>query len=156
MTLLAMARPMTIACPALSLKGTDGFTCIGVDRACLGPIKRTRGADPSLGAPGWARIQIGVPGHHTAHAHPSHSDRTSTLPTNCAHHFASPHAFKSGQKRGVHGQIKKELRRRSAIEAVIGHCKTDGHLDRNFLPDLISLDDLAVEDRPIAPSRMAS
>jgi IS5 family transposase len=41
--------------------------------------------------------------------------------------------FKSGQKRGVHGQIKKELRRRSAVEAVIGHCKTDGHLDRNFL-----------------------
>ncbi len=41
--------------------------------------------------------------------------------------------FKSGQKRGVHGQIRKELRRRSAIEAVIGHCKTDGHLDRNFL-----------------------
>jgi transposase, IS5 family len=41
--------------------------------------------------------------------------------------------FKSGQKRGVHGQIKKELRRRSAIEAVIGHCKTDGHLARNFL-----------------------
>jgi len=41
--------------------------------------------------------------------------------------------FKSGQKRGVHGQIKKELRRRSAIEAVIGHCKCDGHLGRNFL-----------------------
>ncbi len=41
--------------------------------------------------------------------------------------------YRSGQKRGVHGQIKKELRRRSAIEAVIGHCKTDGNLDRNFL-----------------------
>ena len=41
--------------------------------------------------------------------------------------------FKSGQKRGVHGQIRRELRRRSAIEAVIGHCKTDGHLSRNFL-----------------------
>ena len=41
--------------------------------------------------------------------------------------------FRSGQKRGVHGQIKKELRRRSEIEAVIGHCKTDGHLDRNYL-----------------------
>ncbi len=41
--------------------------------------------------------------------------------------------YRSGQKRGVHGQIKKELRRRPAIEAVIGHCKTDGHLDRNFL-----------------------
>ncbi len=41
--------------------------------------------------------------------------------------------FLSGQKRGVHGQIKKELRRRSAIEAAIGHMKTDGHLGRNFL-----------------------
>lgn len=41
--------------------------------------------------------------------------------------------FRSGQKRGVHGQIARELRRRSAVEAVIGHCKTDGHLSRNFL-----------------------
>ncbi len=41
--------------------------------------------------------------------------------------------FRSGQRRGVHGQIKKELRRRCAIEPVIGHCKTDGHLGRNFL-----------------------
>ena len=41
--------------------------------------------------------------------------------------------FISGQKRGVHGQIKKELRRRSAIEPVIGHCKEDGHLGRNYL-----------------------
>ena len=41
--------------------------------------------------------------------------------------------FRSGQKRGVHGAIKKELRRRAAIEPVIGHCKTDGHMDRNFL-----------------------
>ena len=41
--------------------------------------------------------------------------------------------YRSGQRRGVHGQIKRQLRRRSAIEAVIGHCKTDGHLGRNFL-----------------------
>ena len=41
--------------------------------------------------------------------------------------------FISGQRRGVHGQIKRELRRRSAIEAAIGHMKTDGHLGRNFL-----------------------
>jgi len=41
--------------------------------------------------------------------------------------------FRSGRKHGVRGQIKKELRRRSAIEAVIGHCKTDGHLDHNHL-----------------------
>jgi IS5 family transposase len=50
------------------------------------------------------------------------------------HNAPKPYrVYKSGQKRGVHGQIKKELRRRSAIEAVIGHCKTDGHLGRNFL-----------------------
>ncbi|MCG8508587.1 MAG: transposase, partial [Rhodospirillales bacterium] len=41
--------------------------------------------------------------------------------------------FRSGQKRGVHGRIKRELRRRSAIEPVIGHLKNDGHLGRNFL-----------------------
>ena len=41
--------------------------------------------------------------------------------------------FRSGQKRGVYDQIKKELRRRSAIEQVIGHCKSDGHMDRNYL-----------------------
>ena len=36
--------------------------------------------------------------------------------------------FISGQKRGVFGLIKRELRRRSAIEAVIGHMKAEGHL----------------------------
>lgn len=41
--------------------------------------------------------------------------------------------YRSGQKRGVFGVIKRELRRRSAIEAVISHLKTDGHLGRNFL-----------------------
>ena len=41
--------------------------------------------------------------------------------------------FISGQKRGVFGIIKRELRRRSAIEPVIGHMKTDGHLGRCYL-----------------------
>jgi IS5 family transposase len=41
--------------------------------------------------------------------------------------------FISGQQRGVFGVIKRELRRRSAIEAVIGHMKTDGHLGRCYL-----------------------
>ena len=41
--------------------------------------------------------------------------------------------FRSGQKRGVFGVIKRELKRRSAIEAVIGHAKNDGHLGRNYL-----------------------
>jgi IS5 family transposase len=41
--------------------------------------------------------------------------------------------FISGQKRGVLGVIKRELRRRSAIKPVIGHMKTDGHLGRCHL-----------------------
>ena len=50
------------------------------------------------------------------------------------HDAANPRrVFISGQKRGVFGLIKRELRRRSAIEAVIGHMKTDGHLGRCYL-----------------------
>ena len=50
------------------------------------------------------------------------------------HDTENPHrVFISGQKRGVFGIIKRELRRRSAIEAVIGHLKTDGHLGRCHL-----------------------
>ena len=41
--------------------------------------------------------------------------------------------FISGQKRGVFGVIKRELRRRSAIEPIIGHLKAEGHLGRCFL-----------------------
>jgi IS5 family transposase len=37
--------------------------------------------------------------------------------------------FISGQKRGVFGVIKREFRRRSAVEPVIGHMKTDGRRD---------------------------
>ncbi len=46
---------------------------------------------------------------------------------------ASRRVFISGQKRGVFGVIKRELRRRSAIEAVNGHMKADGHLGRCYL-----------------------
>ncbi len=41
--------------------------------------------------------------------------------------------FISGQKRGVFGIIKRELRRRSAIEPLIGHMKEQGHLGRCYL-----------------------
>ena len=34
-------------------------------------------------------------------------------------------------------QMKKELKRRSAIEPVIGHMKTDGKLDRNYLAGIL-------------------
>jgi IS5 family transposase len=50
------------------------------------------------------------------------------------HDTANPRrVFISGQKRGVFGAIKRELRRRSAIEPVIGHMKAEGHLGRCYL-----------------------
>jgi IS5 family transposase len=49
-------------------------------------------------------------------------------------HDADPaRVFISRQKRGLTPTIRRELRRRSAVEPVIGHMKTDGHLNRNFL-----------------------
>ena len=41
--------------------------------------------------------------------------------------------FISGQRRGVSATIRKELRRRSAVEPIIGHMKEDGKLGRNWL-----------------------
>jgi IS5 family transposase len=41
--------------------------------------------------------------------------------------------FTAGQKRGVTEQIRRELRRRPAIEPTIGHLKSDHRMDRNHL-----------------------
>jgi IS5 family transposase len=41
--------------------------------------------------------------------------------------------FISGQQRGVFGVIKRELRRRSAIEPIIGHLKAERHRGRCYL-----------------------
>src|SRR5881409_1423 len=41
--------------------------------------------------------------------------------------------FLSGQKRGVTPQIKRELRRRAAVEPVIGHLKAEHRMGRNYL-----------------------
>lgn len=48
-------------------------------------------------------------------------------------HQPKNRVFKSGQKRGVRGTIKQELRRRSVVEPIIGHLKSDHSLGRNFL-----------------------
>ena len=49
------------------------------------------------------------------------------------HGLDSRCVFISGQRRSLTVTIRRELRRRSAIEPVIGHMKSDGRLDRNFL-----------------------
>jgi IS5 family transposase len=41
--------------------------------------------------------------------------------------------FISGQKRGVTPNIKRELRRRAAVEPVIGHLKAEHRMGRNYL-----------------------
>jgi transposase, IS5 family len=52
-------------------------------------------------------------------------------------HNAPPsHRFKvytAGQKRGVPDKIKRLMRRRSAVEPVIGHAKNEHRMDRNYL-----------------------
>ena len=39
----------------------------------------------------------------------------------------------SGQRRGVTDAIKRDLRRRSAVEPVLGHAKAEHRMGRNFL-----------------------
>jgi len=41
--------------------------------------------------------------------------------------------FTQGQKRGVTAAIKRIMKRRAAVEPVIGHMKQDHGMDRNYL-----------------------
>ena len=49
------------------------------------------------------------------------------------HGVTETEVFISEHKRGVTRTIKRELKRRSAIEREIGHMKNDGHLGRCYL-----------------------
>ena len=52
------------------------------------------------------------------------------------HNAPEKHRFKvytQGQKRGVTAAIRRQFKRRAGIEPVIGHCKEEHHMDRNFL-----------------------
>ena len=49
------------------------------------------------------------------------------------HDVTDVEVFKARQKRGVTGSIRRELKRRNAIEPIIGHMKIDGLLHRNHL-----------------------
>ena len=52
------------------------------------------------------------------------------------HNAPQSHKFKvytAGQKRRVTPTIKREMRRRSAVEPVIGHIKREHRMDRNYL-----------------------
>jgi IS5 family transposase len=72
------------------------------------------------------------------------TELTGTRPERCyvdrgyrGHGVTQTDVFISGQRRNVTPTIKKELKRRSAIEAVIGHQKTEGRLGWNRLRGLL-------------------
>lgn len=79
-----------------------------------GPQDQTTPSLPWLtdSRPLWSRDRVDLPADHRAEVH-------------CA--------SDQEQKRGVFGIIKRELRRRSAIEPVIGNLKTEGPLGRCHL-----------------------
>ena len=49
------------------------------------------------------------------------------------HDVDDTQVFKARQKRGVTNSIRRELKRRNAIEPIIGHMKNDGLMHRNYL-----------------------
>jgi transposase, IS5 family len=78
---------------------------------------------------------------HTLAAQIAQTERITGIPVGRAyvdrgyrgHDADKARVFLPGQKRGVTPTIRREIRRRSAIEPVIGHMKDDGHRGRNFL-----------------------
>ena len=53
------------------------------------------------------------------------------------HGIEDKKVFISGQKRGVTRWVKGQMKRRQAIEPHIGHMKSDGKLNRNFLKGIL-------------------
>ena len=79
-------------------------------------------------------------GHTLAEALEQVNRVSGVVPERCyvdrgyrGHGVEDSSVFISGQRRGVTPTIKKELRRRSAVEPIIGHMKEDGKLGRNWL-----------------------
>jgi IS5 family transposase len=79
-------------------------------------------------------------GHTLKHQLEQVKKLTGVLPVRCfadkgyrGHGMTDVQVFISGQRRGVTRTIRRELKRRSAIEPEIGHMKNDGHLGRCYL-----------------------
>ena len=79
-------------------------------------------------------------GHTLADALDQVTRLTGVRPTECfvdrgyrGHNETDTSVVIAGQKRGMTPRLKRLLKRRNAIEPVIGHLKNDGRLDRNYL-----------------------
>ncbi len=83
-------------------------------------------------------------GHSLKGALDQVTELTGARPERCyvdrgyrGHGVTDTQVFLSGQRRKVTPTIKREMKRRSAIEAVIGHQKTEGQLGRNRLRGIL-------------------
>jgi IS5 family transposase len=83
---------------------------------------------------------LGYEGHTLQTALDQVTRLTGLQPERCnvdrgyrGHGVTDTAVFISGQRRNVTPAIRKELKRRSAVEPVIGHMKTNGRLGRNWL-----------------------
>jgi transposase, IS5 family len=65
--------------------------------------------------------------------HPAPAAKSPIRATKPHDYAKKERVFIAGQRRGLTPSIKRELRRRSAIEPMIGHMKEDGRLGRNHL-----------------------
>ena len=102
---LAVTNREGFALAAKSLEGNpyDGHTL----SATVGQVTALSGVEPDR-----IYVDLGYRGHDYAH---------------------KERVFISRQRRGLTPTIRRELRRRSAIEPMIGHMKADGRLGRNHL-----------------------
>jgi IS5 family transposase len=69
---------------------------------------------------------------------------TGTMPQRCfvdrgyrKHGIDNVDVYIPGQKRGITPALRKSIKRRNAIEPIIGHLKNDGRMGRNYLKGVI-------------------
>jgi IS5 family transposase len=79
-------------------------------------------------------------GHTLRHALVQVQRLTGVLPQQCfvdrgykGHGVESTEVFIAGQRRGITASLRRALKRRNAVEPIIGHLKNDGLLGRNYL-----------------------
>jgi IS5 family transposase len=78
--------------------------------------------------------------HYPLHYARSNGSPARTQPERCfvdrgyrGHAIKDTNVYIAGQKRGLTRALRRALKRRNAIEPVIGHTKHDGLMGRNYL-----------------------
>jgi len=111
--------------------------------SCAGGARQSRSLSPGrpeAGPGGWAHSRPGRRQDREADRcrDPPHSRRQELAPAKAGGYRGHnhPHKFRvwiSGQVRRVTKTIRREMKRRAAVEPVIGHLKAEHRLGRNYL-----------------------